>query len=285
MYQILTNKNKFKIDFIGIGPQRAGTTWMHQNLMINDKICFPEEVKETMFFELFYDKGLNWYSKHFKHKNLNQLYGEIGPTYFDCNQAPKRIRRLNPDCKIIINLRNPLDRTISLYRHHATRGRINCNFSEAIKKIPRILESGLYEKHLQKWFENFERNQIKIIIFDDIRNSPDKLIDELFKFLDLDVITLSSEIKKKIGAPTMPRSWLLANLSIQISNFLHSKRLHKVVNLAKSLGLDKLILEGGGSLPQVTKDEKKMIFNYFKSDIKYVEKVMGRELPSWYNIK
>ena len=141
----------FYLNFVCVGPQRTGSTWLHQHLTQHPAICFPQDVKETMFFDRYYEKGLSWYTAHFTHRGEKQLCGEIAPTYFDVDVVPTRLHQLNPECRIIINLRNPVSRTLSLYRHHLSKGRVRGSFEEAVLQMPRIIDSGKYALHIPRW--------------------------------------------------------------------------------------------------------------------------------------
>ena len=144
-----------KLHFFGVGPQRTASSWLHQMLVQQPGLSFPHQVKETMFFDQHYNKGLDWYLWHFKESPAGAVLGEIGPTYFDDHQARKRIKSHFPDARIIINVRNPIARSHSLFRHHLSKGRVSNSFQSAIKQMPRILTSGNYSEYCPRWEADF----------------------------------------------------------------------------------------------------------------------------------
>ena len=101
-------------DFIGVGPPRTGTTWLHE--VLKTQVGVPAGIKETHFFTLHYDKGLAWYQAHFYKCPVNRPIGEFCPSYFDSPEARGLIARHIPRCKIICTLREPAGRLYSQYR-------------------------------------------------------------------------------------------------------------------------------------------------------------------------
>src|SRR5271170_7360383 len=100
-------------DFIHVGPPRCGTTWLHEAL--SPHIRLPPQ-KETLFFESFYDRGIDWYSDLFKDALPNIRCGEIAPSYFANSAVRERIHSHIPNCKIICTFRDPATRLYSQYR-------------------------------------------------------------------------------------------------------------------------------------------------------------------------
>ena len=100
-------------DFIGIGAQKSGTSWLFKNLRKHPQLYFPE-TKEIHFFDWYFYKGLNWYCKHFKDADISQYKGEITPCYSILSEEKiKFIHQINPKLKIILLLRNPIERAWS----------------------------------------------------------------------------------------------------------------------------------------------------------------------------
>ena len=81
--------------------------------------------------------------------------GEIAPTCFDDPAVPERVYAHNPECRILVSLRHPVERAQSLYRHHLTRGRVTGTFTDAAARIPRILDAGNYREHVSRWLGRF----------------------------------------------------------------------------------------------------------------------------------
>ena len=101
-------------EIIGAGPGRTGTTWLHR--VLEGRVDLPHGVKETQFFNTFYDKGIDWYARHFRYATGQRPIVEICPPYFLRTEALDRIKIHIPHCKVIATMRDPVDRLYSIYK-------------------------------------------------------------------------------------------------------------------------------------------------------------------------
>ena len=100
-------------DFLGIGAQKAGTTWLYENLRRHPQMYLPN-TKEIHYFDWYFYKSIHWYCKHFMAVEKNKLKGEITPCYSTLSENKiKLIHKINPQLKIILILRNPIERAWS----------------------------------------------------------------------------------------------------------------------------------------------------------------------------
>ena len=109
------DKKDFKVDFMGIGAQKGGTTWIAKCLSEHPDICMSEP-KEILYFNKFssfsnkcpinnyHKKTFSWYRKHFLHCKKGQINGEFSAEYFYDKEAPRLIRKYFPDIKLIVLL-------------------------------------------------------------------------------------------------------------------------------------------------------------------------------------
>jgi len=134
-------------DFLVVGPQRTATTWLHARLLRH--VVFPKGVKETMFFDRHFKKGLFWYQSHFRHGRSDQPVAEVAPTYFHSAEARERIARTIPHCKIICTLRDPVSRLYSLYHFMRHYGFTRVSFERALKDFPLHDGSSRYAHHVE----------------------------------------------------------------------------------------------------------------------------------------
>jgi len=275
------DEQAFQLHFVGVGPQRTGTSWLHELLQNHPALCFPKNVKETMFFDEHYEKGLSWYTAHFAHQQKDQLCGEIGPTYFDIDSVPARIQELNPACKIIINLRDPTSRAVSLYQHHLSRGRVSGSFAEAIGQMPRIVEVGRYARHIPKWLDAFRGDRVQFVLLDDIDTHPENVLMSIYDFLNVEYLPMPKKGNERINAATMPRFPWLACVSARLVTALRSHRFHRVVELGKALKFNN-VYKGAqrGTSGLIAKDRRSLLDQY-ETDIRYVENLLGKDLTAW----
>ena len=191
--------------FLCIGAQKAGTTWLHHMLRQHPDLFLPE-TKELSFFDHkrnFEDRGLSWYESNFTAAGNDQRIGEVTPGYLwvwsssspDGKNSlsyrkgvPQRVLSvLGNNVKIIVLLRDPVDRGISAYLHHIRKGRIGLD--QSILSADRrhgILEMGCYSKQLEIWRGYFHRSNFWIGYYEDVLFSPSKWLKDIFTFLGVD---------------------------------------------------------------------------------------------------
>src|SRR6056297_562433 len=109
-------KKEFNIDFIGIGAQKAGTSSIFHFLKEHPEICTSSK-KEIHFFDKEYNylKGIKFYRKFFNNCSSKNIKGEFTPRYIYHPKVAQRIKKYFPDVKLIVSLRNPIERAISHY--------------------------------------------------------------------------------------------------------------------------------------------------------------------------
>ena len=210
-----------QIDFIGIGAARSGTSWIANVLREHTQICVSEP-KELRYFNRNelplgrdrgrenpnFDKGLDWYLAHFRHARNGQLIGEYTPAYLFDEAAPIAIKDRFPNAKLIVSLRNPVDRAYSHYWLKADRDILKTrlpkqlnqssetlSFEDMLKleeeyleqgKYPKDLaffKAGLYAEHLKWYFERFSRDHFCIFLLEDFMKDPRAILAEVCRFL------------------------------------------------------------------------------------------------------
>src|SRR5438874_1739426 len=130
-------------DFIIIGTQKGGTTSLYRYLIEHPCIA-PIYIKEPHFFDIYFYKGLQWYRAHFpttvgkyyaRHIQKHDLItGEASPYYLFHPQAARRVAKTLPKARLIVLLRNPIDRAYSQYQHQTRqRGVEPLTFEEALE--------------------------------------------------------------------------------------------------------------------------------------------------------
>lgn len=182
------------LNFVGIGAQKAGTTWLYSHLERHPDIVFPRR-KEYHFWNTWNGKINEHFSdfcSDFSDESSNLKYGDFTPAY---SILPiERIRWLQafePDVKIIFILRNPIDRAWSavkmmLKRAQLTRDEASDQWFLDVVNSAASIKRGDYETCLRNWYAVFPKEQILILRFDDIVSDPYSLIRRCSDFLGID---------------------------------------------------------------------------------------------------
>jgi len=177
-------------DFLGIGAQKSGTSWLHENLKPHPGVFVPE-AKEVHFFDQKFEQGLNSYSQIFEPAG-DRVKGEITPAYGIL--PPHRIgliHELMPRLKVIFLMRNPIERAWSQalmnLAHQPGRPAASLSDQEIIAHFnsPASRQRGDYETILNNWLAHYDRRQVFTSFFEDISIRPRELLSDVFKFLGL----------------------------------------------------------------------------------------------------
>jgi len=194
-------------NFIIIGSQRCGTTSLYTYLAEHPQILTPIK-KEMDFFSWHFHRGIDWYLAHFPlmPQGGEFVTGEASPSYFDCREAPKRLYSAFPEAKLIVLLRNPVDRAIShFYRLKGLNWegrsldraisdeieRLNQNPEYIIGEEPgNYLARGRYIEFIKNWLDFFPRKQLLILKSEDFYAGAAATVKQVLEFLDLPVYQL-----------------------------------------------------------------------------------------------
>ena len=152
-------------------------------------------LKETEFWKFAdAEQRLEEYSAHFKDGEGKHAIGEFSVRYFSFPGVPERIRRILPNVRLLASLRNPIDQVYSNYWHLQ---RQNFNLHDR-SQAPRSIEEALdkhreflfaparYAAHLERWYTQFPREQLLLVLYDDIQQRPAAVLEKVFAYLEVD---------------------------------------------------------------------------------------------------
>jgi len=245
-----------KINFLIIGAQKAGTTALDSYLRQHPDITLSIK-KEVHFFdnEAFFQKKINYeeYHKNFPKNITTQIVGEATPIYMYWNQSIKRIWEYNSKIKLIILLRNPIDRAYSHWNMEYSKGKEKLAFFEAIQKeserckiaspykhrVYSYIDRGYYTKQLKEVQKYFPKDQILILKQEELIQNHQKALDKITLFLDISKF-----------------------------NFIELHNVHT-----------------GGYKDSMNNKNYQYLHNIFREEIKSLEKMLNWDCRSWYEKK
>jgi len=196
-------------NFLGIGAQKAGTTWLHENLKKHPEIFLPKE-KEIHFFNDKFSKPLNEYQAVFKGQEC-MLRGEINPGYSVLEKWKiEYLARILPKLKSILILRNPIERAWShaimsyVKMHNKTPEEIKLEDWLRHFRNPLSVKKGNYPQIIKNWQSVYASEQMKILFYDDLVATPQSFLMDVFKFLMVEIPEsfASYPINEKINSGT-----------------------------------------------------------------------------------
>ena len=230
-------ENKMKIDYLYVGGHKCGSTWIHDMIVQHPEISTPLK-KEPNFFNENYSIGLNEYLKLWQEKGIK---GEFSTSYFICDKTLKKIYHHNSELKILICLRNPVDRMISHFKHWNRLNDIKkININNYIESEKSVVDRSLYNKHLTKVLSHFPQENIKILFFENIISNPNKVVFDIFDFLQVSNSFTPKNLNKKSGQGFTPKFLFLEKIRSTIFNFLYNSKKNNVINLLRKNGIGRL---------------------------------------------
>jgi Sulfotransferase domain len=267
-------------DFIGIGPGRTATTWLHDTLA--GRVCLPLNIKETHFFTRNYHLGPKWYARHFEHCDLTPVV-EVCPC-FAAPQAPARIAELLPRCKLICTPRDPVERAYSHYKMMCANGFARGSLQDEMRAGRPILEGGRYAAWLPRWFERFGRDNVLVMLYDDLRANPQAWIDRICDFMEIARIPLP---KRPPSAQALnsydraPRSRILAQAARRIRVTMQDHQWNGAAETLSRWGVWSWCAGGGAPHPALTDEQDAAMRELYRPDIEALEELIGRDLSAW----
>ena len=207
-------------DFIIAGASKSGTSSIYYYLSRHPRVLLSHK-KEIDFYWKNFDRGIDWYLAHFPSisDRLDFLTGEATPNYLRFPQVAQRIKDTFPQTKIIILLRNPVDRAISWHYHKLNTGLTKVDLETAIStEIDRLatvseaeiintgfydpdnIMSSLYIYKIKAWIELLGREQFLILKSEEFYDNPLKAMTQVFNFLGIPNCTLDHYPKVNAGS-------------------------------------------------------------------------------------
>ena len=261
-----------------IGPMRSATTWVHRYLKDRGDVCMPTDVKETFFFDRRFEKGLDWYARHFRNcqNRKARIVMEVGPSYFHSDKAPERIRDALGDIPLVVIYRDPVERSFSHFAHLRRYGFTSLPLREATQEFPEILAASRYAEQLRRWADHFRRDRLSILRLDTLRTSPDQFAANLTEALGLPFVPVPEALRTPVNRSAVPESNVLAGVAWRVADVLRGWRLHKIVEWAKQIGVKEVAMSRTTETrSEMSKAERRWLREQLESDIQRTSQVLS----------
>jgi hypothetical protein len=218
-------------DFIIIGSQKCGTTFLYDELAKHPSVA-PAITKEIHFFDFNYERGVNWYRACFaqmrrQEDSQHRITGEASPYYIFHPLVARRIAAVAPQAKLIALLRNPVSRAYSHYQHEVRLGFERLSFDQALDREQTRLRGeaermqadpsyqsfthahygyltrGIYVDQLKRWRALFPERQLLILRSEDLYRDTPEMVGRVLEFLGLPDHGVQEFRKKTSAYPKM----------------------------------------------------------------------------------
>ncbi len=305
-------------NFFIVGAARCGTTSLYNYLKQHPQI-YMSPIKEPHFFStdfeiekmdpVYLKNKIIDFEKYFSKKPLEERHiahikeeryyyklfedvkneiavGEASTGYLYSKVAAKNIRDKIPNAKIIIILRNPIERAYSHYLMDLNKGIISGEFlKEVIRDYEKpikgwgithlYIDLGLYYEQVKRYLDIFPVEQVKIILFEDLKNNFQKVFSEICNFLEVKVINLDTHKKYNVSIfPKYPK------LNKILKRFYLAGIFSKILPYSFKVQVKNVLYNRKISSLKI--NEKKFLLDIFYEDIKKLEDLIQKDLSNWY---
>jgi len=284
-------------NFFIVGAPKSGTSSLYA-ILYNHREIYMSHIKEPNYFSsatisddhrIKPIRDKKKYLKLFEKAKNKKIIGEATPNYLVDPKAAELIHQISPNAKILISLRDPIERLFSNYLMSKKYGTIRSSFHDAILKNINYqeeknndlrLERGLYSESVKRYVDIFGKNQVKIIIFEEFIKDEQNTTKEILKFLgvSLDSFDLNTEIYNPYVVLRSPVSaMILKNRRIRrISERIFSPSQRKFFK-------DKLLVRKQKK-PKMDEQDIEILKNFYSKDVEKLQVILNRRVP-WSNFQ
>ncbi len=280
-------------NFFIVGVGKGGTTSLYKYLSSHPDI-YMSPIKEPNYFAKdlheFHDcldiqipiKEFKDYISLFKGARGKKAIGEASVSYLYSNVAPLEIKRLIPNAKIIIILRNPIERALSHFLMNLRDGLIvDTCFCKAIQKRPLYLKLGLYAEHIEKYCNIFGEDNMLILFYEDLKENPKKLLKKIFLFLEVSPEFLPKNLNKW-NVSYEPRSLLIHRLVMDMRESL--KFFPKPLRYVLKAMYTRLFMKEKSDKYSFIRECKGFLIQYYEDEIYKLSMLTRRDLNHWLKL-
>ncbi len=292
-----------KLDFICVGAEKCGTTWLAEMLRQHPQVFLPAQKELHYFNRKFvedpsldnynFDKPIEWYLSFFGPARPEQIKGEICPSYLWDEHAPYRIHEFDPGLKIFMILRDPVERTLSAYRFYVQRGVIREKDIRQglLNHASLTLGRSAYFPQVKRYFDLFPPEQIRVYFFEDIRKDAPAFLKRVESFLGVEEF-VPENATEAVYVTGEPVSETLNRLLVRTRHFARRYLPPFAIDWARQVGLaeqmEKLRQANRARKRPTTKqsldeETRQWLRDYFRADIEQLEDLLGVDLSAWKN--
>ncbi|MCT7376915.1 sulfotransferase family protein [Chelativorans salis] len=268
------------IDFLIIGATKSATTWLQKSLQADPTVSMPDP--ELHYFSREFARGDDWYLAQFPPDADVLVAGEKSNSYLEKPEAAERIARKVPNAKLVVQLRDPVERAYSDYCMLYRRGEVSSDIERYLDPTrspnTRPISAGLYHRQLHAYFDLFPAERILVTFYEAVTARPEEQFARVSNFLGLprgeppSCHLLRSKVKDKsvpMLNPTMRR--LLRPLKPVIAPLRETPSFRRVhAAIAKEI-----------SYPPFPDSLRQRLIDHYEPDVELLGRLLGRDLSHW----
>lgn len=281
-------------NFLVIGAHKAGTTSLYHYLRQHPQVFMPE-LKEARFFaydslnpdhvsqvpRVFPIDSRARYEALFDPVDKEIALGEASPEYLRSPIAARRIHEVIPDARIIVCLRDPVDRAYSEYLMQVRAGAESRSFSETffLKDVPWSLENNAYFDNVQRFLAYFPFTQMHFVLFEDLHSDALAVARNVFTFLNVDD-RFQPDVSERFNMGGMPKSRIVHAVIRKLKKNRWKKFAPDLLK-KRARRLDK---HNRTKAPELDEDLRGQILELHREDTVQLQALIRRDLSNWLNV-
>lgn len=193
------------IDFVILGATKSATTWLRHQLQSDPDIYMPDP--ELHFFSREFHRGTDWYLEQFSPHPGAKVIGEKSNSYLDTEDAAARLHDALPRARLIVMLRDPVERAYSDYCMCYRRGEVRHDLEQYLDPRraagARFLRGSRYDLHLKRILSYFDESSLHVTSYELVATDPQSLLDGVRSHLGLPSRTVAPSARKKVNDRTV----------------------------------------------------------------------------------
>jgi hypothetical protein len=291
-------------NFLIIGAMKAGTTSLYYYLQEHPQV-YMSPVKEPRFFAYGGNPGFRGpgdddahlrvihdfeeYQKLFQAVQGEIAIGEASVQYLVSPQAAERIHQLIPTVKLVVIFRQPAERAFSNYAARVRRGREWLSFVEALEQEQARIsqnwhpvwfyrQNGYYATQFKRYLKRFQREQIRIYLYEDLQTDPLGMMQDMYRFLGVDHVFVPN-VAKHYNVGSLPRNKSLNRFLTQS----HSVKtwLKPMVPVSIRRRLVAVVEKSNMAQTEFDPNLHAQLTRDYRQDILELQDLIGRDLGTW----
>ena len=274
-----------KPNFLYVGAPKCGSTWLFEALSQHPEVNLYKG-KYIHFFKDFYHYGFGWYESKFSVKSGAKVVGDFATDYMFYDYVVERIAKKYPEMKLIVSLRNPIERDWSAYRFLQSTGEIedSVSLNTAIRNSSDFLSlCSAYGTGVENLYKYFNKKQVLILFYEELKSDPIRYFNKVQAFLEIDMNFEPENMHKSAYKTRSSRLKLLNKVLKYFAWKLRTMGYGTLVMKLKRSKILKAIIfkEKKQKMRDITSTEREFLLERNRYEIDKLENILGVRLEHW----
>lgn len=266
------------IDFLIIGATKSATTWLQKSLQTDPAVVMPDP--ELHYFSREYERGDDWYLAQFPDGANRLLAGEKSNSYLEDAEPARRIADKVPHAKLVVQLRNPVDRAYSDYCMMYRRGEVGRDVETYLdprqRHDTRLIRAGYYCRQLKVYYDLFPAEQIFVTFYETVRTQPLAHMAAVRRHLGLDPQQTCWFVQQKVKDKKEPQLGPVARRLLQpLKPVVAPYRSNPCFQALHGMLASEI------RYSPLSEDMRKRLVDHYEGEVERLGRLTGHDLTNW----